>query len=152
MLGLLRDLDELLATRREFLLGIWLADSRKFGQTPEEKDRCERGARELLTTWTSRDNITDYANRQWAGLVGTFYFSRWQTWLEALQSSLASGEAINVDAIRARIRDGELAWTARHDPYPTEPSGETLAVSRRLFEKYSADASAPVSAADQPPH
>ena len=51
-----------------------------------------------------------------------------------------------------RIRDGELAWTARHDPYPTEPSGETLAVSRRLLGKYSADASAPVSGANLPPH
>jgi alpha-N-acetylglucosaminidase len=152
MLGLLRDLDELLATRREFLLGVWLADARRFGRTPEEEDRCERGARELLTTWTSHDNITDYANRQWAGLVGTFYSSRWQTWLEALQTSLASGGTFDVDAVRARIRDGELAWTARHDPYPTEPSGETLAVSRRLLGKYSADASAPVSGANLPPH
>jgi alpha-N-acetylglucosaminidase len=112
----------------------------------------------LLTTWTSRDNITDYANRQWAGLVGTFYFSRWQTWLEALQSSLAAGAPIDVAAVRTRIADGELAWAKQHDPYPAEPYGEALAVSRRLFEEYSADASAPepprapVSGADQPPH
>jgi alpha-N-acetylglucosaminidase len=144
MLGLIRDLDELLGTRKEFLLGVWLADARKFGQTQEEQDRCERCARELLTNWTDRDNtLADYANRQWAGLVGTFYFARWQTWLAALQSSLATGAAIDVTAIRTQIANGELAWAKQHDTYPVQPYGETLAVSRRLCEKYSADASAP---------
>jgi alpha-N-acetylglucosaminidase len=144
MLGLISDLDELLATRKEFLLGIWLADARKFGGTQEERDRCERGARELLTNWTDRDNtLADYANRQWAGLVGTFYFSRWQTWLAALQSSLAAGAAIDVAAVRTRIADGELFWAKQHDAYPVEARGETLEVSRRLFEKYSADAATP---------
>ena len=142
MLGLFRDLDELLATRREFLLGVWLADARKSGVTTEEQDLCERGARELLTTWSSQDSmLVDYAHRQWAGLVGTFYLARWQTWLDALQSSLASGQAIDVEATRARIRENDLAWTRRHDTYLAGPQGETIEVSRRFFEKYSADAS-----------
>ena len=147
MLGLFRDLDELLATRKEFLLGIWLADARRCGATKDEQDLCERAARELITTWTREDNVTDYANRQWAGLVGTFYFSRWQTWLDALQSTLAAGQAIDVEATRARIRAGELAWTRGHDPYPVEPRGDVIEVSRRLLEKYSTDASTPLPAA-----
>jgi alpha-N-acetylglucosaminidase len=143
MLGLLRDMDELLATRREFLLGVWIADARRYGATSGEKDLCERNARELLTTWTSPDKfdrLTDYSNRQWAGLVGTFYFERWQAWLGALQSALAAGQAVDVKATRARIREGDVDWTKRHDAYPAEPRGETIEVSRRLFEKYSADA------------
>ncbi len=146
MLGLIRDLDQLLSTRREFLLGVWLADARKCGTTKDAQDLCERNARELFTTWTGRDKIiipihTDYANHQWAGLVGTFYFSRWQTWLAAMQSALASGQAIDAEATRVRIRENELMWTRHHDAYPAEPQGETIQVSRRLFEKYSADAS-----------
>jgi len=141
MLGLFDDLDELLATRKEFLLGVWLADARRYGVTKDEQDLCEVGARELLTTWTSHDNVTDYANRQWSGLVGTFYRARWQTWLDALQASLASGTAIDVDAVRARIRDGDLAWTRQHDTYSAAPRGQTIEVSRRLLEKYAADAS-----------
>jgi alpha-N-acetylglucosaminidase len=141
MLGLIRDLDRLLATQREFLLGIWLADARKFGASAEEKDLCERNARELLTTWNNKDAATDYANRQWAGLVGTFYFARWELWLDALRSALAADQSIDVAAVRARIREHDLAWTRQHDTYPSDPQGETVAISRRLFETYTVDAS-----------
>jgi alpha-N-acetylglucosaminidase len=138
----MRDLDELLATRKEFLLGVWLADARKFGVTKEDQDLYERGARELLTTWSVHETrVVDYAHRQWAGLVGTFYLARWQTWLDALQAALKSGQPIDVDATRACIVDGDHAWTRQHDTYPAEPQGETIEVSRRLFKKYSADAS-----------
>jgi alpha-N-acetylglucosaminidase len=153
MLGLFDDLDVLLATRKEFLLGVWLADARRYGTTKDEQDLCEVGARELLTTWTSHDNVTDYANRQWSGLVGTFYRARWQTWLDALQASLATGKALDFQSVRAIIRDGDLAWTRQHDPYPVEPRGQTIEVSRRLLEKYATDASAkPLTSADRPDH
>ena len=142
MLGLFRDLDAMLATRREFLLGVWLADARRCGTTKDEQDLCERNARELLTTWNREDAVTDYANRQWSGLVGTFYRQRWQCWLDALQSALATGHALDVAATRAQIREQDLAWTRQHDPYPTETTGDTIALSRRLFQTYAGDASA----------
>jgi alpha-N-acetylglucosaminidase len=140
MLDLLGDLDAVLATRKEFLLGVWLADARRCGTTPEESDLCERGARELVTTWNRYDSITDYANRQWAGLVGTFYRDRWHTWLDALQAALASGREIDVPATRAQIRHADLAWTLQHNAFPSVPTGDTIAVARQLFREYSSDA------------
>ncbi len=140
LLGLFRDLDELLATRKEFLLGVSLADARRAGATAEAQDRCERCARELITTWDDGDTITDYANRQWAGLVGTFYRKRWQTWLDALDDALKRGEPIDVPAVRSRIRDADLAWTRRHDRYATQPTGDVIAIAQRLFDQYAADA------------
>jgi alpha-N-acetylglucosaminidase len=141
MLGLLRDLDELLATRKEFLLGVWLTDARKFGDTKAEQDLYELGARELLTTWSVHETrVVDYAHRQWSGLVGTFYLARWQTWLDALQAALKSGRPFDEDAVRARIVEGDHAWTRQHDAYPAEPRGDTVEISQRLFKKYSADA------------
>jgi alpha-N-acetylglucosaminidase len=148
MLGLIRDLDTLLATRQEFLLGVWLDDARRYGATKNEQDLCERNARELLTTWAGEevDNIpksTDYANRQWAGLVGTFYYSRWQIWLTAMQSALVAGGAIDTKATQRHVRDVELEWTRRHERFPAAPQGDTLEISRRLWVKYSADATNP---------
>jgi alpha-N-acetylglucosaminidase len=148
MLCLIRDLDTLLATRREFLLGVWLGDARQYGATKDDKDLCERNARELLTTWAGEkvDNIpksTDYANRQWAGLVGTFHYTRWQIWLTAMQSALAAGGTIDTKATQRHIREFELEWTRRYDPFPTVPQGDTLEVSRRLWVKYSAEATNP---------
>lgn len=142
MLGLIRDLDELTGTRREWLLGVWLADARSWGATPEEKDLCERNARELLTTWTSHDNITDYANRQWNGLLGDFYYHRWEMWLKALNDSLAHGTALNTTVTRNQIRDWELSWTRQtNGHFATKPHGDVIAISKKLFEKYAPDAS-----------
>ncbi len=144
MLGLIRDMDTLTGTRREFLLGVWLSDARSWGETKAEKDLCERNARELLTVWTGFDNVTDYANRQWNGLIGEFYYHRWQIWIAALNDSLTRHEAFNETEVRNRIRDWELSWTRQtNGHFATKPHGDVIAVSRKLFEKYAADASLP---------
>ncbi len=150
MLGLIRDMDKLAGTRREWLLGVWLADARSWGATPAEKDLCERNARELLTTWTRYDNITDYANRQWNGLLGEFYYHRWQMWLKALNDSLAHQMALNDTATRDQIRDWELAWTRQtNGHFATRPHGNAIAISQQLFAKYAADAALPEAPATQ---
>jgi alpha-N-acetylglucosaminidase len=146
MLGLIRDLDELTGTRCEWLLGVWLADARSWGATPAEKDLCERNARELLTTWTSHDNITDYANRQWNGLLGDFYYHRWEMWLKALNDSLAHGTALNTTITRNQIREWELSWTRQtNGHFATKPHGDVIAISKKLFKKYGPDASQPIT-------
>jgi len=146
MLGLIRDMDKLAGTRREWLLGVWLADARSWGATPAEKDLCERNARELLTTWTSHDNITDYADRQWNGLLGDFYYQRWAIWLKALNDSLTDGKSLDENDTRSRIRDWELSWTRQtNGHFAVKPRGDAIAISRELFKKYLADASQPVS-------
>jgi alpha-N-acetylglucosaminidase len=141
LLGLIRDLDELTGSRKEFLLGTWLSDARSWGGTTAEKDLCERNARELLTVWTDADSITDYSNRQWNGLLGQFYYHRWDLWLKALNDSLVTGVPIDESAERDQIRDWEIAWTRQHDRFPVKPHGDTLSISRKLFIKYSPDAS-----------
>jgi len=141
MLGLISDMDQLTGTRKELLLGAWIADARSWGATRAEKDLCERNARELLTTWTDLDNITDYANRQWNGLLGQFYYHRWQMWLDALNDSLANDHPLDVSEERRKIRDWELAWTRRTDgKFLTKPRGDVIAISQKLFEKYEHDA------------
>ena len=145
MTGLIRDMDRLVGTRREFLLGTWLADARSWGNTPAEKDLCERNARELLTVWTDLDNITDYSNRQWNGLLGDFYCHRWEMWLDALNVAADCGKPIDAAAERAKIRNWELSWTLHHSP-PTSPHGDTVAISRELVDKYAPDAMRPAVA------
>ena len=146
MLGLIRDMDELAGTRREWLLGVWLADARTWGATLAEKDLCEHNARELLTTWTRYDNITDYANRQWNGLLGDFYFHRWQIWLAALEQSLDKNLPFDEAATREKIRDWELAWTQKtNGSFATAPRGNAVRISQKLFQKYAAEASQPLT-------
>ena len=141
MLGLIRDMDELTGTRKELLLGNWISDARSWGATPAEKDLCERDARELLTVWTDSDSITDYANRQWNGLLGQFYYHRWRMWLDALNGSLAKKVPIDESKERGKIRDWELSWTKQtNGHFAMEPHGDAIAISKKLFEKYADDA------------
>ena len=152
MLGLIRDMDKLAGTQREWLLGVWLADARSWGATKGEQDLCERNARELLTTWTRYDNIPDYANREWNGLLGDFYYHRWEIWLKMLNDSLAQANALNTAATRNQIRDWELSWTRQTSGhFATRPRGDVVAISKKLFEQYAPDA-APPSPPESEPH
>ncbi len=144
MLGLIRDMDVLAGTRHEWLLGDWIADARSWGASRDERDMCERNARELLTTWTRYDNITDYANRQWNGLLGDFYYHRWQIWLDALNDSVDNNTPLDEKAVNAKIRDWEVAWTRQTGGhYLIKPRGDAVAISQKLYDKYARDASMP---------
>jgi hypothetical protein len=71
---------QVLATSPQHLLGPWLADARSWGATRAEKDPLEYDARSIITTWggreSSEEGLHDYANREWAGLVGGLYHAR----------------------------------------------------------------------------
>lgn len=143
LLNLIADMDKLVGTRQEFLLGPWLDDARRWGAGREESDRFEQDARELITTWTGSDSIPDYANRQWSGLLRDFYRHRWEMWLNALNDSLATGKPVDEAAVRHQIRDWELAWTREHNRYPTKPVGDVVEVSAEMFSRYATDAAKP---------
>lgn len=139
MLGLFDDMDAILGTRREFLLGPWLHDARAWGTTPAESDLCEYNARALITIWSepSAGSLRDYANRSWSGLVKDFYKHRWEMWLGAMNRSLADGTPFDANATREAIRQWEFRWVHETTPnFPTEPAGDTVAVARELVQKY----------------
>jgi alpha-N-acetylglucosaminidase len=137
ILGIITDLDTLAATRREWLLGKWLANARSWGTTAAESDLCEYNARMLPTTWTSSiNNLNDYGNREWAGLLSGFYLPRWQQFLTNLYAAVDNNLSFNESTVRTAIGNWELQWINQHDAYPSVPAGDTLAVASNLFQKY----------------
>ena len=62
-LQLIRDLDELLASSDQFLLGTWLENAKRWGSTSAERARMEWNARRILTAWGNNTIIRDYAAR-----------------------------------------------------------------------------------------
>ena len=92
-LQLMDDMDALLSTRKDFLLGKWIADARANGITTQEKDLYEFNARDQITLWGKKDcPLHEYSNRQWAGLIKGFYKPRWVAYFAALNKSLATGK------------------------------------------------------------
>lgn len=134
---LIDDMDMLLSTREEFLLGKWLESAKAMGTAPQEKSLYERNARNLLTLWGDRDcYIHDYASRQWAGLMKGFYGGRWKLFFDAAYRSLAEGgDMADSDSL---CREWEWNWIHDTELYPEKPCGDEISVCLGLYGKYRA--------------
>lgn len=156
--GLLADTDALLATRKEFLFGKWLADARASATSPEEAELFARNATQLLTLWgpaplsdASGTNapIYDYSWREWSGLIGRHYLPRWQRFHAMLEQTVDRGdyrdpagrvhgrEALRANALYSDMVDAEIAFI-NHPPkdLPAQPAGDGVALARALVKKY----------------
>jgi alpha-N-acetylglucosaminidase len=137
-LQLIRDTDELLATRQELLLGRWLADAKRWATNDEERRLYEQNARTIITLWGARENseVHDYANKQWSGMLIGFYLPRWERFFQQADSALAGGKPLDIEAFHRTLCDWELQWTRQAEPYTAVPRGDAVAISRRLWCRY----------------
>lgn len=138
-LDLLLAQDRLLATRSEFRVGRWINQARSLGNTPEEKDLYEWNARVQITTWGNREcadkgGLRDYAHKEWNGILKDFYYKRWATWWEMLQSVLDGGEMQDIDWYAM-----EEPWTLQHNPYKAEAEGDCIDTAREVFSLLTTD-------------
>lgn len=135
-LRLMRLADAVAGCHRSFLLGPWLEDARRLATSPAEAVRLEWTARTLITTWADRaaaDALSNYANRDWHGLLAEVHLPQWQAYLDELTDALAEGRA-------AKAFDwypGEEEWTRRTDRLPVRPTGDAYRTARRVFETLS---------------
>ena len=153
-LELILDQDRLLGTRREFRLGRWTEMARNCGRSEAEKALYERNARMLLTTWGDRaqcetGGLHDYANREWNGLLSSYYYPRWKAFFS--QNNTKNGE-------REARKDSKIDWFANFEwpfvnanseavadylpenaPYASfsaEPEGDCVTIAKELYDKY----------------
>ncbi len=153
---LLRDVDTLLASRREFLFGKWLGDARAWGKTPEEKNLLATDAAMLVTIWGPADErdghkveIFDYSWREWSGLISRYYLPRWEKFNAMLLESIDKGdyrdppsqvygrESFRASPFYSSLADWELAFVAHPpDDLPATPQGDSLALVQKLLETY----------------
>jgi alpha-N-acetylglucosaminidase len=133
-----KEIDGLLATRHEFLLGKWLADARSWGATPTEKAYYERNAREIVTTWhKAGGGLTDYSNRQWNGLVGSYYMPRWIEFVSRLDTALSVDKAFDDKAFATWCATFEQNWVNTPSTgYSDTETGDAVKLASELFGKY----------------
>jgi len=137
-LDLMDDLDVLLATRREFLLGRWIGDARRCGASSAEADVYEKNARDLITLWGDKESgLHEYACRQWSGLIRDFYKPRWEQYFRYLRQKMERGDRMEETAFDAAIKDWEWKWVnTLNGRYSELPAGDALSEVRRLYTKY----------------
>lgn len=143
LLGLLQDLDSLLATDPNFLLGKWQSKARSFGSTAEELSNLEFNARNQLTLWGYSGALSDYAAKHWSGLVGDYYLGRWQLLLSRLTSAVTAGTPMDFPQYLTDVFAFETAWGKDNKTYPSAPVGDTMAVASSLLNKYASEPASP---------
>ena len=141
LLTLLDDLDSLLWTDENFLLTHWIRDARGWAQGDAAYAAyLEFNARNQITLWGPNGEINDYASKQWAGVVGTYYRPRWAAFVDALAEAKGNGTAFNSTAFKAQMIQLGRTWSngtwGSGDGEKWGVQGNTWAVVERLVEKY----------------
>nr|AIG56008.1 secreted protein [Achlya hypogyna] len=134
------DLDRILATHEDFLLGRWLFDAKALGNTTELSTYYEYEARNQITRWGDGNGnaITDYASKQWAGLVGSYYLVRWRIWLSEVTAAYEAKRVVDDKAVWKAMEAFELGWQTETISYPIDAHGDTVALAKELYAKYAA--------------
>lgn len=130
-LEMISDLDRLLATQSEFLLGRWIAAARALGGTLVHKNQLEQNARTLITVWGPHPGLEDYSKREWSGMLKDFYAARWKLWIREQDRLLAGQQAQAIDWF-----DWEQAWTRQRTVFPIVTTGDPIVEVRRIEKKY----------------
>jgi alpha-N-acetylglucosaminidase len=132
----LRDMgleEQLLSTNEYFLLGRWLSYVPTWSNSASDLNNIEYDARSILTTWgdrTASEDLHEYGNRDWAGLIEGYYAPRWKMYFDSLDAALASGnEPKPIDWYAFGDK-----WNRSTTQFPTQPLGDTYAISSLIAE------------------
>jgi alpha-N-acetylglucosaminidase len=151
-LSLLKDLDDLLGTRKDFSFDHWIESAGAQATTDEEKRLYEYNATLLLTWWGGDKDPTifDYARREWSGLIRGYYLPRWEEFYSMLDKHLQNGSTYSEDnlpqvygreTLRANQFYNELAdleqnWIISEKKLNRIDTGAELKIVKRLLTKY----------------
>ncbi|GGI45614.1 hypothetical protein GCM10008018_13040 [Paenibacillus marchantiophytorum] len=119
--------DAAAATNKQMMLGNWLENAKRWASNDEERNNLEYDARSIVTVWGG--NIYDYARRQYAGLVGDYYYSRWNAYFNSLKAALNTGTATSLP----NWGDYGRAWANQTNVYPSEPTGNIYTIAQDLY-------------------
>ena len=109
LLALLDALDLVLSTNENFQLTSWIDRAVAWAEGNSTNAAFyEYNARNQITLWGPTGQISDYASKDWSGLVSTYYKPRWQIFIYYLQATPAA--SYNATALHAELLEFELKW------------------------------------------
>jgi Alpha-N-acetylglucosaminidase (NAGLU). len=134
---LIADMDQLMGTRRELLLGKWLNDAKKWGANTAESRLYEKNARDLITLWGGKDAVLhEYANKQWSGLFNGFYGKRWKMFISEASDALKTKKVFDQKGFTEKVKTWEWNWVNGTEQYPDQPTGDPTEISKKMYAKY----------------
>jgi hypothetical protein len=148
-LGMILDQDTLVGTRKELRLGTWTGMARALGNNDSEKTLYEKNARMLITTWGGEQQcngggLHDYANREWNGLLSSYYYPRWKAYFDnggQSQNWFADYEWPFATGTRGKANISCLPAGAPYDygAFSGTAVGDEITQAKAVYNKYFKD-------------
>jgi alpha-N-acetylglucosaminidase len=157
-LDIMDDMESILATHDLFLLETqWLGPARRQARlhmllqqtefpskgddakTDDDHDLValyEFNARNQITLWGPNGEIMDYANKQFASLMSSYYRPRWELFVKLALDALRRHVEFDDQKFNDLCLKVEQEWQYRQDRYPSQPHGDTVQISKALYQKY----------------
>ncbi|XP_023950490.2 alpha-N-acetylglucosaminidase [Bicyclus anynana] len=134
----MRDMENILATNRDFTMSYWLqflSNIRRMGLSSQDSFLYEMNARNQITLWGPNGEITDYACKQWAELFHYYYIPRWSTFLNLALDAKNRNETFDEKSAQRVVRSSveEKFQTMQIDQLP---SNDTRMLAMQLYEKW----------------
>ncbi|MBY7144405.1 alpha-N-acetylglucosaminidase C-terminal domain-containing protein [Virgibacillus sp. NKC19-3] len=123
--------DKVAATNEHSMVGPWIENAKSWATNEEERKRLEYDARSLISIWGT-PGLDDYGRRQWSGLVGDYYHSRWEKYFESLDNTLKTGQPPEL----IDWYEYGQEWAQQTNNYPTEPSGDITEIANDIHETF----------------
>lgn len=140
LLGLISDMETLLASNKHFLLGTWIKAAQRLAKNIDDIILYTFNARNQITIWGPTGQHRDYASKQWSGLVKSYYLPRWQLFINMLNASLYNGSTFNQDEYFDLVFEKvEKPFQNNNEEFPTEPVGKPVNIAKHLYIKYKPD-------------
>lgn len=144
MLDIIDDLEALLSSDTNFLLGHWLTEARlsaAINTTEDVLNLIEFNARNQITRWGPNGNIEDYAAKEWAGLITSYYKQRWEIYIAWVNNATTAdkGIALNTTYLDETLTSFENDWNHQVDVFPIVPTGDPIDLTGKYLQKYTKD-------------
>ena len=139
MLDIIDDVDTLLASNTNFLFGHWLSDALKSAADNTSQDFLDLiqfNARNQITRWGPNGNIEDYAAKEWAGLIRTYYKKRWEIYMTWVTNITENGAAYDTNYLNKLLDSFENSYNYQTDLFPVTPVGDSQKLTAAHMKKY----------------
>lgn len=129
--------DRVLSASKYLLLFNWLKSANAMGANEKEKSNLQFNAMNQITLWGPNGQISDYANKNWAGLVSSYYGMRWLLFTDELTECLKNQREYNETAFHRKLLEAEQQWgKGGSEKLPTLPKGDALMISQQIYLTY----------------
>lgn len=134
-LELYDDMERVLSTRKEFMVGPWIEMHREWGQNEKEKQYFERVAKTFITILGdkpfSEKGMRDYSYREWSGIMTDLYKARFEKYFSELRKMTNKNIEPQIDWY-----EFDHTWTVTPYNYTSMPSCCPVDVCKSIYDKY----------------